>query len=342
MADVRIALVSYDSLGDSLIYLMMADNLQINGFDVTLYGDVAHQLRHWVPHLRIERCPAEENFEAAFDHYTLALMSPPRFIREKMTAGFMARAREKWVLFCQKAPAGWHFDHRERLRAILPEDLYERLQGLASCAGSIRFRKFSTESVVDITLEYMRERMRLSGARRRVPLSPPAGLEHRRDGKRIIVSPDSAGPDKKEWSPGAFIKLCHALRRKGYEPHIVVAPRNHQRWKAMKGNVFETPIFQDINSLSAYIYESGALIANDSGNGHLASFLGVPVLTIYPKQNEHFHWRPGWGPGKVVCPAMRVPTLSEAIWRPFIRPARVLQELEKLMNDKGGKPGLET
>jgi hypothetical protein len=44
----RIALVSFDSLGDALIYPMMADNLQRNGFKVTHYGGV-HQIFHWRP-----------------------------------------------------------------------------------------------------------------------------------------------------------------------------------------------------------------------------------------------------------------------------------------------------
>jgi hypothetical protein len=53
----RIALVSFDSLGDSLIYLMMADNLQRNGFNVTHYGDVAYQMRDWLPQLDIRPYP---------------------------------------------------------------------------------------------------------------------------------------------------------------------------------------------------------------------------------------------------------------------------------------------
>jgi hypothetical protein len=39
----RIALVFFDSLGDGLIYLMIANNLQNNDFNVTCYGNVAYQ-----------------------------------------------------------------------------------------------------------------------------------------------------------------------------------------------------------------------------------------------------------------------------------------------------------
>ena len=53
----RIALVSYDSLGDGLVYLMMAENLRLNGFDVTYYGDSISGLAGWVPQLSIRPYP---------------------------------------------------------------------------------------------------------------------------------------------------------------------------------------------------------------------------------------------------------------------------------------------
>ncbi|MDT3670434.1 MAG: glycosyltransferase family 9 protein [Aromatoleum sp.] len=331
MAEDPIALVSFDSLGDSLIYVMMADNLQLNGFDVTLFGRVAHQLREWVPHLKVQPYPPEADFAHAFDHFRLVLMSPPRFLRETLTGDALAAARDKWVLLCQKVPPDWYADHRERLRAALPEERYAAFDALAASGGSIRFRSFSTESVVDITLEYMQKRMGLREVRRNVPLSPPEGLRRGRHARRIIVSPDSAGPEKKEWSPSRFIRLCHALRRRGYEPQIIVAPPNHARWRAMKGNVFETPRFDTIDALAAHVFESGALIANDSGNGHLASFLGVPVITIYRKPNEKFHWRPAWGPSRVVCPKICLPGIRDSIWRPFITCGQIIAELETLL-----------
>ena len=89
-------------------------------------------------------------------------------------------------------------------------------------------------------------------------------------------------------------------------------------------NAFVGDPHVDIGTLTAFIYESGALIANDSGNSHLASFLGVPVVTIYRKDNRHFHWRPDWGPCQVVAPWLTIH------WRPFIRISTILAALETL------------
>jgi len=181
-----------------------------------------------------------------------------------------------------------------------------------------------------MTLRYMKENMHLQNVTKEIPFTPPHGLLHRRFRKRIVVSPDSAGPEKKNWTPSSFIRLGHELKARGYIPKIVVSPKNHLAWVRMKGNVFETPCFQDVDQLSSYLYESGAVIANDSGNGHLASFLKVPVITIYRKKNPLFHWRPDWGPGIVVCPRLTIPWLNAPIWKPFVRISEIISSLEKL------------
>lgn len=314
----RIALVAFSSLGDGLIYLMMAENLRLNGFAVTYFGNIGYQLRAWLPQFEIRPYPAQDEMDAALAAFDLVIMSPPQFMRDRMDPATTEAMRRKWLLICQKAPADWRFDLSQAKRASLPAETFASLEGLLDCGGSMRDRDYTTESVVDITLEYMRKRMGLTRLARTVELTPPAGLQLRRHRRRIVVSPDSAWPQKKDWSPPAFLKLCRRLQALGDAPAIVAAPLHHERWRKMPGNTFETPVFHDIGELAAYIYESGTVIANDSGNGHLASFLGVPVVTIYRKKNPKFHWRPDWAPAKVVCPRLTLPAFRGRIWRPFV------------------------
>ena len=323
-AKARIALVAFSSLGDGLIYLMMAENLRLNGFAVTYFGNIGYQLRAWLPQFEIRPYPAAEDMDAALAGFDLVIMSPPQFLRDRMDPATTDAMRRKWLLICQKTPDDWRFDLTETKRARLPPDTFAALHGLLDCGGSIRDRDYTTESVVDITLEYMQKRMGLAQLTRTVALTPPAGLQLRRHTKRIVVSPDSAWPQKKDWPPRAFLKLCRTLQAQGDEPTIVVAPANHERWRKMPGNSFETPVFHDIGELAAYLYESGAVIANDSGNGHLASFLGVPVVTIYRKKNSKFHWRPDWAPARVVCPRLTLPGFRGEIWKPFVGVGDVL------------------
>ncbi|MBS1226794.1 MAG: glycosyltransferase 9 family protein [Proteobacteria bacterium] len=330
-AKPTVALVAFDSLGDGLIYLMIAENLRQNGFGVTCYGNIAYQMRHWLPGLNLRNYPQRDQFEREFDAYDLVIMSPPQFLRDTMDEQKTAALREKYLLICQKTPESWRFDHTERLRRTLGAKAFEQLQGLTNCSGSIRFKKFSDESAVEMTLHYMREKMHLENVSKEIRLTPPDGLQFRRHPRRIIVSPDSAGPEKKNWTPSSFIELCHRLKARGYEPEIVVAPKHHSRWANMASNVFATPCFPDIDRLSAHLYESGAVIANDSGNGHLASFLKIPVVTIYRKKNPVFHWRPNWGPGIVVCPALTILWPGGALWKPFVRTAEIVSALEQLL-----------
>lgn len=326
-----VALVAFDSLGDGLIYLMMAENLQRNGYDVTCYGNIAYQMRRWLADLKIKAYPERNEFESEFDAYDLVIMSPPQFLRDSMDEQKTEALRKKWLLICQKTPESWRFDHTARLKGALNATAFEQLEGLMNCSGSIRFKRFVDESAVEMTLQYMRDRMHLREVSKTVRLTPPDGVQFRRYPKRIVVSPDSAGPAKKNWTPSSFIELCHRLKARGYDPEIVVAPKNHARWASMAGNVFTTPCFPDIDQLCSHLYESGAVIANDSGNGHLASFLKIPVVTIYRKKNPLFHWRPDWGPGIVVCPTLTVPWPGGALWKPFVRSAEIVSALEKIL-----------
>lgn len=324
----RIALVSFDSLGDGLIYLMIAENLRANGYRVTCYGNIAAQLTSWLPQLEVRPYPQSECLQDAFDDYDFVIASPPSFLRRNLSDADVARLRKKWALICQKTPERWYYDHSETASPTLAR----QLGGLLSCAGSIRFRSFHDESVVEITLEYMRHRMGLDRLSKQVSITAPPGLVHRRYAQRIVVSPDSAGPEKKNWSASGFLKLCQRLVDRGYEPHIVVAPQHHARWERLAAGRFPAPKFPGVGALAAFLYESSLLVANDSGNGHLASFLGIPTVTIYRKKNPLFHWRPDWAPGRVICPKWTVPGI-EGSWRWFVTPEMTIKTVETLLSE---------
>jgi hypothetical protein len=324
----RLAVVAFSSLGDGLLYVMMADNLRRAGFAVTYFGDLVFQLRDWLPQLDIHPYPARDRFDEALDRFDLVVCSPPQFIRDSMTPESTEILRRKWLLICQKTPEAWIHDHTESSRERSPAAVHAQLAPLLKSAGSIRYKRFDHESVVEITLDYMRTRMGLPHVDKHVTLSPPAGLIHRRHAQRVVISPDSAGPEKKDWTPSRFLRLGKRLQARGYEPHIVVAPKNHDRWWGLVGNQFPVPRFDCIDALAAFIYESRCLVANDSGNGHLASFLGIPTITIYRKQNPHFHWRPGWAAGTVICPHLSKPLLGKGTWKAFIPMRRILAAVD--------------
>lgn len=316
----RVAVVSYDSLGDSLLYTLLAYNLQKNNFDVCYFGNIGYQLSEWLPSLKIMPYPDFNTIDETLAQYDLVLMSPPKSLRYKMASDqtYLQHLKQQYLLICQKVPLSWDYDHFGRLKNLLSPTLFDLLKDLAQASGSIRFRQFKDESAIDIMLIYMREKMKLGILTRTVPLIPPPHLRNKRFGKRIVVSPDSAGPEDKNWGKQQFLSLCGELKSKGYEPKIVVSPSNHKEWELLSKGEFETPLFEDIGHLAAYIYESAAVVANDSGNGHLASFLGLPIVIIYKKRNPKYHWRPNWSASKIVCPQLVIKFFGFRVWRPFV------------------------
>lgn len=328
----NIALVAFDSLGDGLIYLMMAENLRRNGYTVTYYGNLVHQMREWVPHLAVLPYPAIEDLDAALAGYDLVLCSPPSFIRNTFGPEEMQALAQKYVLFCQKAPDDWFVDLTGHLRQRVTPEVAAKLFPLAACSRRILRRHIKGQSIVQTTLAYMKEEFGLAAVDKQISLRPPPGLEYRKNIKRVVISPDSAGPEKKNWSPARFLSLAERLRARGYDPVIVVAPNHRATWRRMRRNIYETPQFERIGELAGYIYESGVLVANDSGNGHLASLLKVPTVTIYRKRNPRFAWRPDWGPGVVVGPSFQLSfnPLNLRVWRPFIPLRAILSHVDRM------------
>ena len=125
----RIALMAFSSLGDGLIYLMMAENLRLNGFAVTYFGNIGYQMRAWMPQFEMRPYPAVEEFDAALAGFDLVLMSPPQFLRDRMDQVMTDTMRRKWLLICQKTPNDWRFDLTDIKRTMLPPEIFA-----ATCA----------------------------------------------------------------------------------------------------------------------------------------------------------------------------------------------------------------
>jgi heptosyltransferase III len=64
----RVAFVTSNAIGDTLVSMVIVRNLIDNGIDVTVYGTPAHALRHWFPGVTILALP-QDNLAAAFAQY---------------------------------------------------------------------------------------------------------------------------------------------------------------------------------------------------------------------------------------------------------------------------------
>ena len=109
-----------------------------------------------------------------------------------------------------------------------------------------------------------------------------------------------------------------------------------KQWNTYVGNKFQLPNFPTLDDLASFIYESGFLIGNDSGTGHLASALEIPTLTIIQTTSKKgFRWRPGWTNGIVIKPFFKLKLKNKTYWQCFISTKKVLKAFNKFVKQCG-------
>jgi hypothetical protein len=145
-------------------------------------------------------------------------------------------------------------------------------------------------------------------------LVPPPNLTHRKYIRRVAIHTTSGHPSR-NWPLKKFQKIAKWLESQGYSPEIM-------------------PPFPTLEDLTSFIYESGYLIGNDSGPGHIASLLKIPHLIIGREEKHMRHWRPGWLPGTILTPPTWIPNwkglrLREREWKRFVPTRKVIKELKK-------------
>lgn len=134
----------------------------------------------------------------------------------------------------------------------------------------------------------------------------PGNLIHQKYQRRIIIHPTSTD-ESKNWPAKKFINLARELKQNHFDPIFIVSPKEQCEWKKMIGDEFEMPLCETIDALARYIYESKAMIGNDSGIGHLASNLGLPTFSIFSSEKRAWLWRPGWCNNTIITPEFKLP-----------------------------------
>jgi heptosyltransferase-3 len=156
----------------------------------------------------------------------------------------------------------------------------------------------------------------------KVPDDLIPGLES----KRIVIHPMSSLPQK-NWTKTKYLKLARHLEKHGYEPVFALHPQESAGWQEAR-----TELFSDLDTLACFLYESKALVGNDSLLGHLASNLKLPTVILADDEKRMRLWRPGWSRGAVITPSPWIPNfkglrLREQHWQRFISNRNVLFRL---------------
>ena len=142
----------------------------------------------------------------------------------------------------------------------------------------------------------------------------------RRDGGTLLIHP-GGGSEKKCWPLERFGEVIRRLRERGESVRVLVGEVELEKWPGRQMDMLRemADVRQPGTLLDLLAELSGArlLIANDSGPGHLAAIIGVPVLSLRAGANEK-RWIPV-GPSVRAVRAATIEAIDvEQVWRAVV------------------------
>ncbi len=299
---MKCAVFSCLGLGDGLLALILSHNLHQNGHEVTTFHPNFDSLQTWFPHLPLKTMPPLED-----------LLEYDRF--------FIVYERSEWMQailkFCKEK-----FPDQTTILNPIPS---KRPNYPYWEEGRFELRR----CMVDNLYIYCRDILKLPIATRENGIRVPEGARPKFFKNRVVVHPTSSRPGK-NWPKRKYLAVKKQLEKEGYEVVFVVSSKEKEEWP-------EAVAFSSLDDLAVFVCESGWMMGNDSGIGHLASCLGLPTLTICRTRQIGYFWRPGWSPGEVLFAPRWIPNLKfyrfrDKYWQSLIPVRRVLSTFKRLIS----------
>lgn len=303
----RCAVFSCLGLGDGLIALVLSNNLHLNGGEVTTFHPFLDSLQNWFSHLPVRRFPAIENMDAMLGQFD-------RF--------FIIYEKSPWMQAILKYCQTHYKDQTTILNPIATHrcDYPYWEQG----------RFDGNRAFVENLYTYCKDVLRFTVVTKSNGILIPEGVQQRRFANRVVIHPCSSR-EGKNWPQKKFLELARQLKGMGYAPSLILTKEERQEW-VLDG--LDAPLFANLPEMAAYVAESGSMIGNDSGIGHLASCLGVTTLTICRSAQASKFWRPAWAHGAVITPSPWIPNMKgfrmrDKYWKQWISVRRVVKEFSQ-------------
>ena len=290
-----VAVPGGQGLGDNLLEMVLLENGQRAGLQVTMFCSRMCELRSWFPQHTIAPTLQPEELNQTLADFQMILF--PKALPKTPWAGAGAG----------RAIADHWFDYGGLYRENV--NRAEDMAHISSQVFELNQPTLSPE------------------------ITPPASLKHRQYQKRVCIHPTSAELSK-NWLPQRFLALAERLQTKGFDPVFIMSAGERKSWQPIIADRFPLYGFADVEQCATFVYESGFFIGNDSGGGHLASCLDVPVLSIHGRKGKARVWQPGWGQVEVVTPLLNVigGSLRQHLWKYFLSVSAVERGFTRLVN----------
>lgn len=309
----HVAVIPSIGIGDGLIMMVASHRLHCQNYIVTTFSEPMLQLKTWFEHHHFAKRPPLEDLEALLVTFDLVLLQHENTSFSKKIISLYDEGKIK-------ALSIFYPSYEEKKHAPLtPLD-----------------RVFNeNRPMVDNTARAISSILGLNHISKNNGLTTPESLVHRKYKHRVILHPTSRD-EKRNWPSQKFLTLARELQKRGFHPVFILSPNERTPWNQTLAGEFQMPLFPTLSDLAAYAFESGYLIGNDSGIGHLCSNLQIPTLILSNRKKYMSLWRPGWYRGDIVTPPAWIPNfkgsrLRETQWKSFISPSMVLKKFQLLV-----------
>ena len=323
--NARLLFVPPGKLGDSLISLVIANNLVREGFDVTVRGEFPHQLDQWLPGFKTGPNIDHDDYEKITRKYDLSIIDSqaPNLQRDGVDLRPILAAHSAFFSLAHyETSLDGQFDPQ-----TLPSRFQRTLQPLVPNHGLVRNHQDLRLSMVSHTVEFCRREMNLSNADSANGIKLPSEIQQNKDlAKKLIVISPTSGKLKKNWLPNRFIALADHLHQKGYSCVFTVTPSETPSWRRQLAGRFAVADTDSVSELATLLSKALAVVCNDSGTAHLASAVGASTICLISSRDRFFEWRPGWGHSTLIMPSIPVKSIFN-IWPYFISVRRVLDQV---------------
>lgn len=302
----------HNGLGDGVNCLALSNNLQLNGWKVETFQNIIGSMQEWFPHLHVQPYPPVSELPKILSTYDWF------FVVQNDTDPFVIKLIQEGKR---------RFPERLKVIYLYPSKYIVNEPYYSDCLTEPHL------SIAENLRLFCERVLHLPKITQSNGFIPPDHLSHRKNFKRVVVHPTSARPTR-NWPKEKFVKLALHLKEEGYQ--LVFVPGGEKEKEAWSDIGFEVVSFPTLDLLARYIYESGYLIGNDSGLGHLASALGVPTLTFCRRKKWANMWAPSFTKGVVVCPSslilnIRGLRIRDRYWRNFITVGMARRAFERLI-----------
>ncbi len=313
----KAAVITADGIGDGLLMMIASDRLLKEGYAVTTFNNHLHELSTWFCQHTFQSHPPIEKWSDILTTYSLVVAQNDNSKRTSILKYlYQKKVIHHLSLFYPTYEPNKHVLQRS-------DHLFNPNQSVVDNVSAAIQRLF-----------HSKPRSSCNG------IMPPSNLCYQKHPKRICIHPTSREKTK-NWLPERFIKVAKLLVKQGYQPHFLLAPYERQWWQDRLQKAFPIPHLTSLSDLASYVYESFAVIGNDSVVGHLASNLRIPTIIISNCHKRMKLWRPGWLKGQVLTPSRFFPNCKpyrfrQSNWPYLIFPFQVLAALRQLQQQVAG------